>query len=488
MDIDLLRRTLTTCEGLKVLCFGDVMLDRYLIGDVKRISPEAPIPVLTQTAERTVLGAAGNVARNVSALGATAILVGVVGDDAAAHEATRLVAADGRIEGELIATRGRPTTVKTRLMSGAQQLLRVDHENTSALDAKTEAMVIEVLLDELARAHVVLISDYAKGTVTDEALATLVEAANAKSIPVLVDPKGRNFKRYGAVSVIKPNARELTELTGLVVHDEAHAPDALSAALGASQSAAILVTLGGRGMAYQRRDGSGAHIPADIRAVYDVSGAGDTALAALGLGLAAGLDLSDTARFAVLASGIVVEKIGAAVATPDEVMTAAEKRQMRAADKIQTLDRVLEHVARWRTQGLKIGFTNGCFDILHPGHTSLIAQAKAACDRLVVAINTDDSVRRLKGPTRPVNGVVARATVLAALGDVDCVTSFDADTPLGLIEAIKPDVLIKGSDYSRDQVVGADVVEAAGGQVVLVPLEIGHSTTGTLSRIAEGAS
>jgi D-beta-D-heptose 7-phosphate kinase/D-beta-D-heptose 1-phosphate adenosyltransferase len=475
-------------RGKRVLCFGDVMLDRYVMGDVRRISPEAPIPVLTQTLERTMLGAAGNVARNVAAMGATAVLVGLVGDDASAHEATRLMAQESGMEGELIAIRGRPTTVKTRLMSGGQQLLRVDHEDTSALDAKTEATLIEVLADEVARADLVLVSDYAKGAVTDEALATIAEVARAKKTPVLVDPKGRDFYRYGPIQMIKPNARELADLTHLPcdTDDQIHA--ALAKALDYSHADVIVVTRGPKGMAYLTRAGEFGCVPAVARAVYDVSGAGDTSLAALGLMQVAGAGVLEALRAAILASGIVVEKIGAATATPEEIIHAAETGVRPRESKVMPYDRLLEQVTRWRLHGLRVGFTNGCFDLLHPGHVALLADARGTCDRLVVAINSDASVSRLKGPTRPVNPEAARAAVLAAVQDVDAVVSFEEDTPLRLIEGLKPDVLIKGADYTRDQVVGADVVEAHGGRVVLIPLREGYSTTGTIARMSEAQS
>ncbi len=486
MDAFVVQNILDVTKTLKVVCVGDLMIDRYVTGSVTRVSPEAPIPVLRQNQTRSTLGAVGNVARNVSHLGAQVTMIGVVGDDHAAHEATRLVANEQNIIGELVTARGRATTVKTRYMAGTQQLLRVDNEDPAPLSAEVESFLIEAVVAEMEDADLVLISDYAKGAVTNRLLASITKAASERQTPVLLDPKGVDYQRYGPVNVVKPNARELSEFTRMPTETDEEVKAALLAARDLCSAKLILVTRGARGMSFLDDDDNLCLIPAQAREIYDVSGAGDTVLASLGVALATGADMSQAAGFAVLASGLVVEKIGAAAVTPGELLRAAEV-QKPLAGKIMDQDMMHEQLLRWRARGLRVGFTNGCFDLLHPGHVRLLAEAKASCDRLIVGLNSDDSVARLKGPSRPVQDEVARAEVLAALRDVDAVCVFEEDTPLKLIERLVPDVLVKGSDYKIDQVVGGDVVTAAGGEVRLVDLVPGCSTTSAIARCRQDA-
>jgi len=472
---------LERAAGARVLCVGDLMVDRYVYGEVDRISPEAPIPVMARRRETAMLGAAGNVARNVAALGAGVDLVGLVGDDPEADTLAGLVGGENRLTGHIVAERGRRTTVKTRFVAGSQQLLRLDTEDTRAPDKKAARGLAEAVADSAPRTSAVLLSDYAKGVVTPE----LIAAVHAAGAPVIVDPKGRSFAKYGKVALIKPNARELALTTDLPTDTDAEVEAALAKALADCAADAIVVPRAGKGMSLAERGKAVRHLHGVARQVFDVSGAGDTALAALGVALAAGADLHQAVELAILASGVAVGKVGTAVVTPEELIEAEMSRHLAPAEaKLMTLDGALAAVARWRAEGLSVGFTNGCFDILHRGHVTYLAEARAACDRLVLGLNSDTSVRALKGEGRPVNDLESRALVLAGLASVDAVVSFDAPTPIRLIEAIRPDVLIKGADYTVETVVGHEVVQAYGGRVYLAPIVAGHSTTSTIAKLA----
>ncbi|PZO05824.1 MAG: bifunctional heptose 7-phosphate kinase/heptose 1-phosphate adenyltransferase [Alphaproteobacteria bacterium] len=482
LDLGTLQSLLDRARGLTVACVGDVMLDRYVYGEVSRISPEAPIPVLRSRRVVTMPGGVGNVARNVAALGAHARLGAVAGDDAAGTEIADLVAAEPRILDFIARPDGAHTIVKTRFVSGGQQLLRLDDETLTigAFDRD----------DVFSEASAILLSDYDKGVVTDRLIRTALWAARSSGAPVVVDPKGRDFARYGAVDVIKPNASELSGATGLPVETDAEIEAALMALLAATTALAIVVTRAGKGMSLIRREDSRVvHFPGRAREVFDVSGAGDTGLAALGLALGVGASLEQAVQLAILASGVVVGKSGTAVVTPGELIEAEMSQHASLAHaKVTPLDELAAEVEAWRALGLKVGFTNGCFDILHRGHVAYLAQARSWCDRLVVALNTDASVTRLKGEGRPVNDLDSRAVVIGGLASGDRVTSFDDPTPLALIERLRPDVLIKGADYTREGVVGGDLVESWGGEVRLAAFSDGHSTTRTIEKMTGGAS
>jgi D-beta-D-heptose 7-phosphate kinase/D-beta-D-heptose 1-phosphate adenosyltransferase len=330
---------------------------------------------------------------------------------------------------------------------------------------------------------VVLVSDYGKGVVTDAVMA----AARASGAVVIVDSKARGFSRYGPVDLIKPNAAELAFATGLPTSTDAEVADAIGQALPLCEARAILVTRGARGMSLGERGQAVRHFHGTPREVFDVSGAGDTAIAALGLALAAGGPIARAIEFSMLASGIAVTKAGTAVVRPEEMVEAAQTgAPLVAGQKIAGPQRLMEQVARWRALGLRVGFTNGCFDILHRGHVAYLNQARGWCDRLIVGLNTDRSVRALKGEGRPVNDLESRALVLAGLGCVDLVAPFDEDTPIRLIEQVRPDVLVKGADYAESEVVGAALVRAWGGEVRLADIVDGYSTTAAIARMAGG--
>ena len=472
-----LKALLDRAAGLTVAVVGDLMLDRYVYGEVSRISPEAPIPVLRGRSEAVMLGAAGNVARNVTALGGAVRIAGALGRDGAGEQVLDLFRAERRTELFLSWREDGSTTSKTRFVAGQQQLLRLDDEDETGLAAGDDPTVETAVLGVGA----VLVSDYAKGFVTGETMA----AARAAGAPVVVDPKGTDFARYGGVDLLKPNAGELAAAVGLPVGTDAEAEAALAAALARFPARAVLVTRGAAGMSLAERGRPVLHVRAHRREVFDVSGAGDTGLAALGLALAAGASLAEAVALAVAASGVAVGKPGTAVVTAAEVIEAeaVAAAPHGGGGKVCEAGAAAEQAARWREAGLRVGFTNGCFDVLHAGHVAYLAQARAWCDRLVVAVNTDRSVRALKGEGRPANALADRAAVLTALAAVDLVTAFDTPTPLELIAAVRPDVLVKGADYTEAQVVGADLVRGWGGEVRLAPLVEGRSTTATLARL-----
>ncbi len=477
LDLGELQALLERVRGLNVACVGDLMLDRYVYGEVDRISPEAPIPVLKVKRRTAMPGGVGNVARNVAALGGVARLGAVSGRDVAGDELAALIAEEDGVEDAVERRAGADTIVKTRYVAAGQQLLRLDEE-AATLPASAS--------DAFSGASVVLLSDYAKGVVSDALIVQALAMAREAGVPVIVDPKGRDFARYGEVDLIKPNASELAGATGLPVGTDAEVEAALEALLAATTAKAIVVTRAGKGMSLMRRGEAAKHFPGRAREVFDVSGAGDTGLAALGLALGAGASLETAVEFAILASGVVVGKAGTATVSPAELIDAEMSQHAAGAHaKVMPLDELAHVVEGWKRQGLRVGFTNGCFDILHRGHVAYLTQARSWCDRLVVALNTDASVRRLKGEGRPINDLDSRAVVIGGLGSVDRVTSFDDPTPLALIERLRPDVLIKGADYTREGVVGGDLVESWGGEVRLATFEDGFSTTRTIEKMKD---
>lgn len=488
-------------SGLLVAVIGDVMLDRFLYGAAERISPEAPVPVLRIEREQPVPGGAANVARNVAALGGRASLVGLVGNDDAGASLSHLLAQDSRIESRLVADPARPTTVKSRFVSGGQQLLRADREISEPVAGAAEAMLLQQALEAIRAADAVVLSDYAKGTLSETVLARLIAEARREGKPVIADPKSPSLARYRGVDLLTPNRHELAAATRMPCGDDAAVAAAARAVAAATGIETLLVTRGDQGMTLIRQGCAPLHLHTEAREVFDVSGAGDTVVATLALSLAAAIPLPQAAALANLAAGIVVGKRGTAVVSAAELEAEAGNRKPEAGAagllasglldsgrKIVDLAAAADRVRDWRASGLRVGFTNGCFDLVHPGHVALLAQARAACDRLVVGLNADASVRRLKGPSRPIQSEPARAVVLASLGSVDLVVPFEEDTPLELIRALRPDLLVKGADYRLEQVVGAELVQSYGGRVLLVPLVEGASTTRTIARAGRGVA
>ncbi|MDR3358703.1 MAG: D-glycero-beta-D-manno-heptose-7-phosphate kinase [Desulfovibrio sp.] len=475
--------------GTRVLVVGDVMLDNYIVCRVNRISPEAPVPVAHVRERWSVPGGAANVARNLARLAAESLLVGLVGRDAAGRELRGLLEKE-KIRDGLVCSDVRATTRKTRVMAQGQQLLRFDEEEIAPLTPEEYGLLCEKIRDRLPGCKAVLLSDYGKGALSampdgKSLCAFVISRARGQHIPVLVDPKGLDWGRYAGAQCVTPNSAEFAAVCGLSFEDDRARREQQAMALcGRFAFERLLVTRGPKGMALFESGGAPYYIRDAAREVADVSGAGDTAIAALGACVAAGLDWRESARVANAAAGIAVGKTGTAPVSLAELNQALDEGARNP--KLHTADVLRDRVEEWRRKGESVVFTNGCFDLLHPGHISLIQQCAALGDRLVVALNSDVSVRRLKGAFRPVQDEQSRALLIAALRGVDAVILFDEDTPLALIEALRPDVLVKGADYAERTVVGADVVKANGGRVHLAKLTEGCSTTNLVRRMGGG--
>jgi len=477
-------------HAARVLVVGDVMLDRFVYGSVERISPEAPIPVVNVGKYSDMPGGAANVARNIAALGAQAVLLGAVGEDPWAADLRSQLALSPTIEPRLITDASRPTSVKIRYVADGQQVMRADSESRLPLSPSVESRLLEEFSAALRGAQVVVLSDYAKGVLSDSVTRKVIALGRDAGKTVIVDPKAKAFTRYRGASILTPNRLELQAACGSECVTDDQVVAGASEILAQGICEAVIVTRGKEGMSIIKSGKAAAHLPTAARQVFDVSGAGDTVVATISLGIAVGADIAHAATLANAAAGIVVGKRGTATVTTGEVIASLRPLDGRTSDrqKIFALDTVLQLARGWRDEGLKIAFTNGCFDLLHPGHISLLEQARFSADRLIVGLNADLSVRRLKGPNRPIQSEVARATVLAAVKSVDAVVIFPEDTPIRLIEALEPDVLVKGADYAVGTVVGADFVLGRGGKVILADLLSGHSTTDTVRRVTESAA
>jgi D-beta-D-heptose 7-phosphate kinase/D-beta-D-heptose 1-phosphate adenosyltransferase len=471
-------------SAARVLVVGDVMLDRFVYGGVDRISPEAPIPVMQVEREIAMPGGAGNVARNLAALGAKVSLFGIVGDDIAADQLDEALALEPGIDAQLVVDETRRTIEKTRFIGSRQQLLRVDRENRGPPSEDAVGALIAAAAEALQHCAVVVLSDYAKGAVSEPVIAALLKAATAAGKPVLVDPKGSDYSRYRGATLVTPNRAEAALATGEACDTDVSAVAAGHRLVQDAGIANVLITRGAKGMTLVQGGDAPLHLAAEAREVFDVSGAGDTVVATIAAALAVGRSLPQAARLANAAAGIVVAKIGTAVVHPEELRLALHMPDPHGIDaKVMTRQQARDRVALWRSRGERIGFTNGVFDLLHPGHLALLAEVRSECDRLVVAINADASVRKLKGDSRPVQDERHRAQLLAALTLVDAVVVFAEDTPIPLLELLKPDLLVKGGDYTVAQVVGGDLVRAYGGEVKVSRHVAGQSTTATIARL-----
>jgi D-beta-D-heptose 7-phosphate kinase/D-beta-D-heptose 1-phosphate adenosyltransferase len=486
-DFDALSHAMTRQT---VLCVGDLMLDEFVYGEVSRISPEAPAPVIAVQRSETDIGGAGNVARNIVSLGARCIFVGLVGEDAAGATLKAELGRESLIESVLVCDPSRPTTRKVRFVSEhfSTHMLRADWESTAPASVATEQQLIDAILPLLPRADIVLLSDYAKGVLTARVIRNVIDAARKLGKRVIVDPKSPNLAIYRGATLLKPNRKEFAEATRSRLDTDQSIADGAHEIMQLADCEAVLVTQSEHGMTLVPRNGEVIHVPGLPVRVRDVSGAGDTVAAVIAVTLAAGADWEAALRMANAAAAVAVSKQGAAVVSAAELrrkilphaFLAAEEKIVGSAAELEA------QLLAWRKQDLRIGFTNGCFDILHPGHVKLLTAARATCDRLIVGLNSDASVKRLKGADRPVQNERARSEVLAALEAVDLVVLFDEDTPLNLITQVKPGVLVKGADYTREQVVGHEIVEAHGGEVRLVEILQGFSTTSLVERARGG--
>jgi D-beta-D-heptose 7-phosphate kinase/D-beta-D-heptose 1-phosphate adenosyltransferase len=470
-------------SGAPVLVVGDVMPDQYVWGEVDRISPEAPVPVVRATVRDEKPGGAANVAMNLAGLGASVTLVGFAGCDRE-RAALETLLVDKGIEPRLIPVPGVPTTAKLRILSGHQQMMRLDIEAGTAFAVDDYRQLLSHALAALDSCAAVVLSDYAKGTLTEELCQSVIREARRRRIAVLVDPKSRNFARYRGATAVCPNRKELAAATGESGQDLTQLLNAGQELVRSLELQFMAVTLGEKGISVLL-PGRQFHAPAIVRQVFDVSGAGDTVIAVLALAMACHVPVDTSAQLANIAAGIVVSKVGTVPITKEELLGALSAQLPVAMEgKVLHLDQLACRVAAWRSSGQRIVFTNGCFDIVHIGHIRLLEEARRQGDRLIIGVNSDESVRQLKGPLRPIVGERERARVLAALSAVDAVVIFSESTPLHLIEAVRPDILVKGGDYTEEMVVGAPEVRAWGGRVELIPLVEGFSTTRLIAAAA----
>ncbi|HEV3203982.1 MAG TPA: D-glycero-beta-D-manno-heptose 1-phosphate adenylyltransferase [Gemmataceae bacterium] len=473
----------------RVLVVGDLMLDRYIWGDAERISQEAPVVLLRAEKREERLGGASSVAGMLRALGAKVVLAGLVGADADGGRIRQLLTDLGIDDEGVLTDPERPSSVKERYIGRAQhrhpqQMIRVDYEVRTPVAGLLEKQLRQTISSLLRRADIVLVSDYDKGVCTAEILAGVMEEARTRGVRIIADPvRGENYRKYRNCSAMTPNRLEAGLATGRMIQTADQALEAAAQLRETLQMEAAIVTLDKDGMALVHGDGRRQMFPTRPRQVYDITGAGDMVLSVLGMALAAGADYDPAIRLANIAGGLEVEKIGVATLSRDEILRDLLRTGPIGNQKILDLEMLRQEVDGRRRRGQRIAFTNGCFDILHAGHVQYLQEARTQADVLVVGLNSDASVRGLKGPSRPINIESARAEVLAALQTVDYLTIFEDPTPLKLIQTLKPDVLVKGADWLKDQVVGADFVESYGGRIHLAGVREGYSTTRLLEKL-----
>ena len=478
IDRPLLERFLLRLPTLRTLVVGDLMLDEYLWGKTERISPEAPVAIVDVARDDLRLGGAGNVINNLATLGCQVAVLSVVGDDADGHKLAERLAAKGIAHPGIIFEPGRLTTRKTRILAGHQQVLRIDREIRAPISSASEDELLAAACIALNTCDLLLLSDYQKGVLTDRVTMALIAMANQLRIPVVVDPKGASYRKYRGATLLTPNRKEAQIATGIEISD-IKSLEAVGKTLCASLALnALLITRSEEGMSVFYPDGRHLPLPTQAREVFDVSGAGDTVLALIGVGLATGLEVAQAAQIANIGAGIVVAKLGTSTVTTDELLRAAMHQEDDPPSKIHDRAILARLLAAERERGKKIAFTNGCFDLLHVGHVKYLQQARRLGDLLVLGLNTDSSIRRLKGPKRPLIDEDERAHILAALGCIDYVVLFDEETPYELIQLLRPDILVKGGDYTVEGVVGRDLVESWGGRVELITFvdEIGRAS------------
>jgi len=484
-------KTLNAMKGLSIMVAGDLMLDQFVYGDVDRISPESPVPVLNIQKQDMMLGGAGNVLTNLSALGITPVMFAVVGNDAQASIVRDIAKKAGAHVDGILTDDTRPTTIKTRYLARHQHLLRTDFEKTHPLSPDIEAKLFAGIEKAMKGVKAIVLSDYGKGVLTKILLQKIIAAANKAKIPVLVDPKGNDYTIYRGADIVTPNRKELALAAGAanLKSDEeiTHAAQKIIKDCGVH---CVVATRSEDGMSVIGAAATPLHLKTEAIEVFDVSGAGDTVIATLAASIAAGATMEEAARLANLAGGIAVSKVGTTPVRMEELQAAllrgvpGEGRMARLAGESEAIDQV----RTWQARGLKVGFTNGCFDILHKGHVTYLEEARKQCDRLVVALNHDASVKILKGPSRPVNDEQARAAVIGSLACVDLVVLFGAtkagadNTPAALIEKLRPDIFFKGGDYREDQLPEAKIVRAYGGNVSIMNLQDGFSTTAIIAK------
>ena len=472
MEASVLAQRLLALQGGSIMVVGDVMLDRFVDGTVSRLSPEAPVPILEKAMDSIMPGGAANVAINLARLGCDVRLLSVTGGDAAGLQLGQLLGSNLAIDFHQVVDNARPTTTKTRFRADKQQVLRVDEEITTPIDGSTATQLVSSFADSLPGVKLVVLSDYAKGAVPPDVITQIKTLTSKAAIPLVTDPKLADFSVYAGSDMLTPNLSELrmaATLTGDDLEDIAAAASELAKSY---ELGSILVTLSARGMLLARADGTWDHDPTRAREVFDVSGAGDTVIAMIAAALASGVTQAEAVQLANIAAGVVVGKAGTATVSPGEIIAMAGP-----ATPDLDVTGLAKTCEAWRAQGDRIGFANGCFDLLHPGHMHLLETAARSCDRLIVGLNSDASVKRLKGDSRPIQNARQRAAVMSSLPLVDGVAVFAEDTPLELITALQPDIIFKGGDYRPEDVVGGDIAAARGGEVIIIPTLGNHSSS-----------
>jgi len=474
-------------SGLNVLVLGDLMLDCYVTGEVERISPEAPVPVLKVREEFQSPGGAANVALNLKALGAKTALIGVTGKDTQGEKLREEIELSGMSSSAVIRDSGVKTTVKTRLMASNQQIARVDYEAQAPISSKAESALIGKIDKAVAgnKPDAIIISDYAKGALTNKVLSHVIKLARKFSILTVVDPKGEDFTKYRGADVITPNRSETEAVSGIIITDERSLRMAASAIMKLSGARCALITRGRNGITYCAKGKRAATVKSIAKDVYDVTGAGDTVVSAFTLAYAASGALGESVRIANAAAGVTVGCLGASQVEAGDLIEHFVNPG-GTESKIQSPETLAKKLAAHRSRGDKVVFTNGCFDLFHTGHLKLLTEAGSLGDVLVVAINSDSSVKKLKGRGRPFVSETERAKLLTALDCVSYLTVFGEETPLDLIKKLRPDILVKGSDYEAGNVVGGKFVESLGGSVEIIPLVKGISTTSLAGKIKKG--
>lgn len=483
MNRQQMEQLLNSIANVKVLVVGDLMLDKYIWGKTSRISPEAPVQVVEVERDELRLGGAGNVVNNLLSLGCQVSVASVVGADEDGQKLLRLLSQRGVDSTGVQQSPQRTTSRKSRVLASHQQMLRIDRESTGEISVEEQESLLEYVQQQLPEVGAVLLSDYLKGVLTADLLHQITKQCHQAKLPVIVDPKGVDFSRYRGATLLTPNRREAEVATGIVINDDASLLKAGAVLLDDQQLDALVLTRSEEGMSLFSADGQVEHLPTEAREVFDVSGAGDTVIAVIGAALAVGAGLSDAARLANLAAGIVVGKLGTSTVTAAEILNDYTRRNRQTDTKILPRDELADLLDSLRAAGKKIVFTNGCFDLLHAGHVKYLQQARNLGDLLVLGLNSDDSIRRLKGPKRPLLDETERAQILAALDCIDYLAIFDEDTPLELLQQVRPQILVKGGDYLPNEVVGKELVESYGGRVELIQFVDGKSTTNIIDKV-----
>jgi D-beta-D-heptose 7-phosphate kinase / D-beta-D-heptose 1-phosphate adenosyltransferase len=472
-------------SSVQALVVGDLMLDEYLWGKTERISPEAPVQIVDVAREDLRLGGAGNVLNNLLGLGCRVHVASVLGDDADGRMLLRILADKGMGTEGIFFAPGRTTSRKTRILASNQQMLRIDRESREPISCELERMLADYVRSVAEHFQIILVSDYLKGVLTDGLLKEIIAIGRETGIPVVIDPKGKDYGKYTGATLLTPNRLEAQTASGIPIVDNESLLRAGRVLRESLQLDALVLTRSEEGMNLFLAGGQEIHLPTEAREVYDVSGAGDTVLSVLGVGLAGGLSLEQAAQLSNMAAGIVVAKVGTSTVSPEEILEVAAHRHLDSELKIKEREALRRIIEVKRGQGKRVAFTNGCFDLLHVGHVKYLQKARQLGDLLVLGLNSDASIRRLKGPKRPLIGQEERAHILSALDCIDYVVIFDEDTPLDLIRALQPDILVKGADYTPDGVVGKDLVESWGGRVELITFVDGKSTTNIIEKILE---